>query len=132
MSERVSTLLIVDNDEGLVEALSLRFSHAGYECITAHSGSQGIALFEDGVYDAVLTDLNMPSGDGSSLIHGIRAKSGVPVIVITGFESSYKEDLQGYENVHVVKKPFEINSLIDEVEIAIGLSAGCHDDASFA
>lgn len=132
MNEMPSKVLIVDNDEGLVEALSLRLSYAGFECTTANSGSQGIALFEDGVYDAVLTDLNMPSGDGTSLIRGIRASSDVPVIVITGFESSYSEALEGYQNVFVVKKPFEMNSLIDEVEIAIGLSAGCPDDASIA
>lgn len=132
MNENPSKILVVDNDEGLVEALSLRLSHAGYECTTASSGSQGISLFQDGVYDAVLTDLNMPSGDGTSLIRGIRATSDVPVIVITGFESSYSEALESFQNVFVVKKPFEINSLIDEVEIAIGLSAGCSDDASLA
>lgn len=88
MNESLRKLLIVDNDEGLVEALSLRLSDAGFDCLTARSGSQGISLFHEGSFDAVLTDLNMPSGDGTSLIRGIRATSDVPVIVITGFESA--------------------------------------------
>ncbi|MBO6513301.1 MAG: response regulator [Phycisphaerales bacterium] len=130
MSELPRRVLIVDNDEGLVEALSIRLSDAGFDCTTASSGSQGISLFQDDWFDVVLTDLNMPSGDGLSLIRGIRSSSELPVVVMTGFESSYSEELQEYGQVFLVRKPFEIDSLIDEIEIAIGLSASCVDDGS--
>lgn len=115
-------VLIIDNDDAVVEALSIRLSNEDFTCYSANSGAQGIALFSDMEFHAVLTDLNMPSGDGVSVIESIRKTSDVPVLVITGFEADYTAQLKEYDNVFIIQKPFDLETLIDELEIAIGMS----------
>lgn len=117
-----ANILIIDNDEYLVEAISLRLTNEGFNCYTASSGAQGVSMFNELAFDAVLTDLNMPAGDGVSVIRQIRKTSNVPVLVVTGFESAFAEDLGAFEHVSVMRKPFEIDALIDELDLAIGLS----------
>jgi len=117
-----ANILIIDNDELLVEAILIRLTSEGYTCYTANSGAQGVSMFSELTFDAVLTDLNMPSGDGVSVIREIRKSSNVPVLVLTGFESDFGDDLETFEHVSVINKPFEIDALIDELDLAIGLS----------
>ena len=122
MSTTPPRILIIDNDEGMVEALSIRLESEGYACLTAQSGSQGLALFSEVEFDAVIPDLNMPSGDGVLVTEKIRKVSNVPVVVITGFEASYADQLADIENVTLLQKPFDMITLLDELDIAITLS----------
>jgi DNA-binding response OmpR family regulator len=115
-------LLLIDNDDALLEALSIRLSNEGYECITANSGSQGLSLFNETDYVAVITDLNMPGGDGIAVCESIRASSDVPLIIMTGFESSYADPLSELSNIYLMHKPFDISALLDELDIAIEMT----------
>ncbi len=121
MSTNKAQVLIVDNDEAVVEALSIRFSQEGFDCHTALCGAQASSLIHRYQFDAVLTDLKMPSGDGFALIDTFRKTSSAPVIVITGFEPNFSHDLASYEGIHVVQKPFEVESLIHLVEIVMNV-----------
>lgn len=122
MQDSNANILIIDNDEAVVEALTIRLSAEGFKCFTANCGAQGLSLFHEMEFDAVLTDLNMPSGDGVTVIESIRETSRVPVLVVTGFESAYAENIAKFENVIIIPKPFALESLLDELEIAIGMS----------
>ncbi len=122
MRERIPTVLLIDNDEGFVEAVSTRLRHAGYRVLTARSGAQGLALFQDGGIDAVVTDLNMPSGDGVSLVKSIRAHGNTPVVVVTGFEHEYQRELFEILDLEVLSKPFEFHTLLDLLQTEIGLA----------
>ena len=120
MSNQTSPrILIVDNDEGMVQALSTRLEAEGYQCVTAHTGAQGLGEFEQGTIDLVVTDLNMPVLDGAALILRIRAHSDVPIIVVTGFSREYGEHLEGVTNVTLIEKPFEAQAFMDLVTTAL-------------
>lgn len=123
MLERVKTILLVDNDEGFLEAMSTRLSHAGYRCVSARCGAQGVALFHEYEPDAVITDLNMPSGDGVSLAKSIRSQSSTPIIVVTGFEDAYQRELFGILDLEVVGKPFEFEVLLELLETELGMAS---------
>jgi len=112
-------VLIIDNDDALVEALEIRLSNEGYGCVTANSGMQGVSLFNEGDFTAVITDMNMPGGDGISVCENIRKVSQIPLIVITGFEASYIDQLEHLENIYLLNKPFDIETLLDDLDIAI-------------
>ncbi|MFK7758432.1 MAG: response regulator [Phycisphaerales bacterium] len=115
-------VLIIDNDEGLAEALTIRLESEGFSCISANSGAQGLAVFENSTVDVVLTDMNMPGGNGIVVIENIRKTSSVPILVMTGFESEFAEQFEGIEGISVVSKPFNIETLIDEIEISVSLA----------
>ena len=53
-------ILIVDDDEGLRESLSLLLSDEDYDVATASNGDESLRLVEGVQYDAILCDLRMP------------------------------------------------------------------------
>lgn len=127
MTQRTPRVLIIDNDDGLTEALRLRLESEGYECLTASSGSQGLSLFAESDFDAVITDLNMPAGDGIAVCESIQSTCRVPLIIMTGFESSYSDLLEQIGDIELIQKPFCIDSLLDELDIAIEMNTAAPD-----
>jgi len=123
MSEHNETprILIIDNDEGVVRALSTRLSSIGYECATAMSGSQGLSMFQQQPADLVISDLNMPAGDGVALASSLRKHSNVPIIFVTGFQEEYRRRLRNIANVTVFRKPFDMGDLLDIIEAELAL-----------
>jgi DNA-binding response OmpR family regulator len=117
--ETGKTILIVDDDPDLAHALALRLGHQGYRCVTAGTGAQGLAEFNRGRIDLVITDLNMPSGDGVALSESVRRQSSVPLIVITGFKDEFKRRLRSVDNVTVLRKPFEAGDLVELVDATL-------------
>lgn len=124
MPETAPRILIIDNDEDMVAAITTRLENMGYQCVTAGTGAQGIAAFDEQHVDLVITDLNMPAGDGVVLARTLRRKSDVPIIVITGFRIEYRRELRSIPNVTLIEKPFDSNALIDLVETALFMG-GC-------
>ncbi|MCP3905377.1 MAG: response regulator [Planctomycetes bacterium] len=124
MSTHAPRILIVDNDERIVRAIASRLENLGYECETACCGTEGLEGFRRQPHDLVITDLNMPAGDGIGLTEAVRALSPVPIIVITGFEAAYRPRLDQFENIAVLQKPFDTTDLIDLVEAEL-VMAGC-------
>lgn len=121
MSESSPRILIIDNDEGVVAAITARLESMGYQCVTASTGAQGIAAFRDQDINLVITDLNMPAGDGVVLTRTLRETSDVPIIIVTGFHDEYRSDLSSIPSVILLEKPFDSNDLIDIVETELAL-----------
>lgn len=121
MSDRNPTVLIIDNDEGLLSALETRLADDGMNVVSARSGAQGLAAFAAHDIDLVITDLNMPNGDGISLIEHIRSAGTTPVIVMTGFRDEFRPALRSLSNVTVLRKPFPTEQLRELIETELML-----------
>ena len=80
MSSRV---LLIDDDVRLPELLSSYLGQNGVTLAHAPDGARGLALLDQGARDAVLLDVMMPGMDGLEVCKRIRAKSNVPVIMLT-------------------------------------------------
>ena len=61
MTERI---LVVDDDEGVRDALKMTLEYEGYECLFARSGREGLDLLGSESVDLVLLDEKMPGMDG--------------------------------------------------------------------
>ena len=105
----------------LVNALEIRLRSIGFDCVTAVSGAQGLAAFDDETIDLVITDLNMPSGDGISLARTIRESSDVRIVMITGFRDAFRSRVRTLPGMTLLEKPFDSNDLIDVVDAEIAL-----------
>lgn len=112
-------ILVIDNDEGLAQAVATRLESQGYICVTASNGEEGLSEYSLGEIDLIVTDLNMPALDGVGLIDRIRSDSTVPIIVMTGFSDQYKKELRKIPNVSVLQKPFETQALLDLVNLEL-------------
>jgi PAS domain S-box-containing protein len=79
------TILVIDDNPHILEALASWLTTAGFLTISALSGDAGLALFHSQPVDLVLTDLIMPGGDGFKVLSTISQENPeLPVIIISG------------------------------------------------
>ena len=74
-------VLVVEDDEGVGEALVETFTTAGWEATHCRRGDDGLHRVKDA--DLVLLDLGLPDIDGLDFLHVLRRASTVPVLVLT-------------------------------------------------
>jgi two-component system, NtrC family, response regulator AtoC len=115
-------ILIVDDDRGILDMLSLRLSKKGYDVHVADTANTAFSMLSREQYDVVMTDLHMPGVDGIQLTERIKDSfPNIPVIVITSFgsmESAIASLRAGAYDF--VTKPFEIEILRRALERAVG------------
>jgi len=121
------SILIVDNDPSVLAALSARLGGMGYRCTTAVGGAQALGKFSSCNADLVISDLNMPQGDGADLAQAIRRISGVPIIVISGFKDAYRKKLREIADVSFLHKPFETEILLQLVSASLAAPRSSSD-----
>jgi DNA-binding response OmpR family regulator len=76
-------VLIIDDDVRLHELLASYLDQNGIHVTVASDGQKGLAALDGNVFDAVLLDVMMPGMDGLEVCKRIRAKSTIPVIMLT-------------------------------------------------
>jgi two-component system sensor histidine kinase/response regulator len=80
-------ILLIDDDEGIRFSYGEALRGHGYRVIESDSGEAGLEMARQHVPDLILTDINMPGGDGQTLLHQIRADPELcekQVILMTG------------------------------------------------
>jgi DNA-binding response OmpR family regulator len=75
--------LLIDDDPRLAELLVSYMQQNGVTVSSAADGPRGLAALDAGAFDAVLLDVMMPGMDGLEVCRRIRAKSNIPVIMLT-------------------------------------------------
>src|ERR1700760_4506421 len=69
----MKTILLVDDDQPLRAVLGLALRRDGYRVIEADSGIAGLELARKHLPDLILSDIDMPGGDGASLLREVRS-----------------------------------------------------------
>jgi DNA-binding response OmpR family regulator len=77
-------LLLVDDDVKLCRLIGQYLEPLGYKVSVAHTGPSGLQMALAGEFDAVILDVMLPQLDGFEVLRQIRAKSNVPVLMLTG------------------------------------------------
>ncbi|MGV9265342.1 response regulator [Kitasatospora sp. NPDC003701] len=80
----MSEILIVDDEPALLRTLRINLSARRYAVRTAASGGEALDRAARTSPDAVLLDLGLPDLDGMDVIRGLRSRSAVPIIVLSG------------------------------------------------
>ncbi|MFD0272398.1 response regulator [Kitasatospora sp. NPDC127111] len=80
----MSEILIVDDEPALLRTLRINLSARRYAVRTAASGGEALDRAAHTAPDAVLLDLGLPDLDGMEVIRGLRSRSAVPIIVLSG------------------------------------------------
>lgn len=83
----MKTILLVDDDLQVRAMFGLALRRSGYHVIEAESGATGLLMARQHLPDLILTDINMPGGDGSTLLHDIRQDPELrskQVVLMTG------------------------------------------------
>jgi two-component system, OmpR family, response regulator len=118
VSETATTqrLLIVDDDADIRTLLAEQLGKAGFAVSTAASGAEMRATLERDEIDLIVLDLNLPREDGLTLCRDLRARSGLPVIMLTA-RSGPIDRILGLEMGadDYVPKPFEPRELVARI-----------------
>ncbi len=78
-------VLVIEDQEDLAALYESALSKEGYEVSKAYTGEEGVALFEDNGFDAVMLDMTLPEMHGLQTLQEIRSRNAnVPVVVVTG------------------------------------------------
>lgn len=78
-------VLIVDDEEGIRESLSVILEDEGYRVASAGSGEDALVILQEQFPDLIILDIWLPGMDGIQVLQEIAAlKRGVPVIMISG------------------------------------------------
>jgi signal transduction histidine kinase/ActR/RegA family two-component response regulator len=116
-----ATILVVDDEEYIRDILSETFKACGYRMLSAANGVEALKILNKESVDVVLLDMRMPMKDGLSVVKEIADRlPTLPVIIVTGLASD--DEVKEAEKVGVfscIRKPFEIQKLIEEVQKAL-------------
>jgi two-component system, OmpR family, response regulator MprA len=111
-------ILVVDDDRSLQRAISRALELEGYEVEVAEDGVQALAHFdgEGDPPDLVVLDILMPNLDGLTTCRAIRAKSRVPILMLTA-RAAVEERVEGLDAGadDYLTKPFAVVELIARV-----------------
>ena len=120
IANATETVLVVDDDDDVRDAVVLALESGGYGVLRAGDGAEALRVIEDNadMIELVITDLNMPVRGGADLIDDLgRAHPGLPVVVVSGYSSSENSDLP--PEVLFVPKPFSTKMLLACVRQAL-------------
>ncbi|MGH9270665.1 MAG: response regulator [Ilumatobacteraceae bacterium] len=85
----MNSLLFIEDDDQIRLALKLALEDEGYEVREAPDGTSGLAAFAEREADLVLLDLRLPDRSGFDVCRALRARSIVPIIMITAQTDTY-------------------------------------------
>ncbi|MEM8606438.1 MAG: MASE1 domain-containing protein [Myxococcota bacterium] len=114
------TILVVDDDDDVRDAVVLALESGGYTVLRAADGEEALDVVKShaDIVDLVITDLNMPKGGGEALIDDLANRHpDLPVVVVSGYSSSDGGELP--DDVMFVPKPFSSRVLLSCVREAL-------------
>jgi CheY-like chemotaxis protein len=113
------SILVVDDDPGIVGFLELALVDEGYAVRAAANGREALDQIAQRRPDLILLDMNMPVMDGWEFCNQLRRRdssvSGIPIVVMTAARDaasrSREVDAQGY-----LGKPFDLDHLFNTID----------------
>jgi DNA-binding response OmpR family regulator len=125
-------ILVADDDRDLLELIGYALSQAGYLVMKAADGNAALEAFEREQPDLVVLDINMPGMSGFQVCDAIRARSRVPVMMLTarGAEEDLIKALDLGADDYLTK-PFSPRTLLARIR-ALLRRAGMESSAPLA
>lgn len=115
-------ILVVDDEALLREMIAEELAANGASVATAENGAVAFDLIKQSPFDAVISDMRMPGGDGTSLFRNIKLnlERQPKLFLCSGFNQHAESDIQDLGVIKVFRKPFEWAEIIDSISDAIG------------
>jgi two-component system response regulator HydG len=108
------SVLVVDDESGILESLEILLRSNGFAPTLAHGGKRGLELLDQVNPDIVLTDIRMPAVTGVELLARVRATlPDVPVILMTA-QATLQSAMQAVNEgaFYYIQKPFRNDELL--------------------
>ena len=118
------TILVVDDEEKILEAVSSFLEAKGWRVITATTGLEALDKFDKNTIEFVVLDLMLPDLSGEEVCKRLRTRSRVPIIMLTA-KSSEDDMLEGLQMGadDYITKPFSLKELLTRIEVVMRRSS---------
>lgn len=117
MLKYIMKILLLEDDTVLADIL-VDFLQEEYEVVHTYSMKKALSLSEENSFDLYIFDINVPDGDGISLLKNLRSfNDETPTIFITAFHDTkhLKSAFESGAN-DFIKKPFDLEELAQRIE----------------
>ena len=111
-------VLLIEDEEGIAEVLSINLAAEGLEVETIRDGISALARLDENPPEIVLLDLGLPEVSGYRVMRVLRRTPGwenIPVMVVTAYNFEEAADVIRDGVDEFVTKPFEIGDLVGRV-----------------
>ncbi len=122
-------ILVADDEEDIRLIIKFALEDKGYKVLTASDGAEAVAMANKEKVDLIILDAAMPKMDGYEACRKLKkdaATKDIPVIFLTAIDlQKDKLKSQRLGAVKFIAKPFDIETLIEEVASALnGIGSG--------
>ena len=116
----MTRVLVVDDEPRITQSLALNLEARGFEVQLAATGHEALQAFATRTPDAVVLDLGLPDVSGLQVLAGVRARSDVPVLILT-VRDGERDKVAALEAGadDYVTKPFGMNELVARLRAAL-------------
>ncbi len=121
----MTRILVVEDESSFSEALEFLLGKEGFSVVTAATGTEALKKFDQGGIDLILLDLMLPEISGTEVCRQIRAKSKVPIIMLTAKDSEV-DKVVGLEigADDYVTKPYSSRELVARINAVLRRNGG--------
>jgi two-component system, OmpR family, response regulator RegX3 len=116
----VTRVLVVEDEESFSDPLSYMLRREGFDAVVAATGPDALAEFDRGGADVVLLDLMLPGLSGTEVCRRLRARSSVPIIMLTAKDGEI-DKVVGLElgADDYVTKPYSARELVARIRAVL-------------
>jgi DNA-binding response OmpR family regulator len=120
MASQAPRILLVDDEQAVQTLLTYPLRKDGYDVVPATTGREALERFRDGEFDLVVLDVMLPQVDGFEVCRELRARSAVPIIMLTAKAEEFDKVL-GLElgADDYITKPFSMREFRSRVKAVL-------------
>ncbi|MGZ4269591.1 MAG: response regulator transcription factor [Solirubrobacteraceae bacterium] len=131
MVDHAPRILLADDEQSIQALLSYPLRKDGYEVVQAADGREALQRFSEAAFDLLVLDVMMPRLDGLEVCRRVRARSSVPIIMLTA-KAEEIDKVLGLElgADDYITKPFSLREFRSRVKAALrraGMAARAQD-----
>src|ERR671917_271592 len=120
MASQAPRILLVDDEQAVQTLLTFPLRKDGYDVVPAATGQEALERFRENEFDLVVLDIMLPQVDGFEVCRQLRARSAVPIIMLTAKAEEFDKVL-GLElgADDYITKPFSMREFRSRVKAAL-------------
>jgi DNA-binding response OmpR family regulator len=114
-------VLIIEDDQRIAENISKGLQEKGFQTQIAYDGKMGLKFYQNGGFDLILLDLNLPVMNGYEVCEKVRETDGqTPIIMLTALGET-EDKLEGFEKGadDYLVKPFDFRELVVRIGVLL-------------
>ena len=120
MSSQTPRILLVDDEQSVQKLLAYPLRKEGYDVVAAVDGEEALDRFQEAPFDLVVLDVMLPRVDGFEVCRKLRARSSVPIIMLTARTDEFDKVL-GLElgADDYITKPFSMREFRSRIKAVL-------------